>query len=48
MVIAGGVTVFAAVAVGRKDKGREQQYQAQQQAQAQANAPDCPPVNPCP
>ncbi|MDQ5847546.1 MAG: hypothetical protein M3544_01105 [Pseudomonadota bacterium] len=47
-LIAGGVSVFAALAVGRKDKGRQQEYQAAQQQQAQAKAEDCPPVNPCP
>jgi hypothetical protein len=46
-LIAGGATVFAAVAVGRKDKGRQQEYQAAQQqqaqAQAEAKAEECPP-----
>jgi hypothetical protein len=50
-LIAGGATVFAAVAVGKKDKGRQQEYQAAQQQQAQARvdakAEACPPV-PCP
>ncbi|HYN12697.1 MAG TPA: hypothetical protein VET51_08655 [Burkholderiales bacterium] len=50
-LIAGGAAVFAAVAVGRKDKGRQAEFEAaqQQQAQAQAqpNSPHCPPVSRC-
>ena len=46
-LIAGGVAVFAAVAVGRKDKSQQAEFEAAQQQQAQANAPHCPPVTRC-